>query len=111
MNLPESRVLAVLQGEPESIANMKKLCWKGPSLSNVTDIEEQSHPKGSGFDRKERMIALLEEQAQEAVQKGEDNKANEIYTKLLILDPQNEAYRSHLPDSRECSPRWNWQRF
>jgi HEAT repeat protein len=63
-----------------------------------TDIEEQSHPKGSGFDRKERMITLLEAQALESVQKGEDDKANEIYTKLLILDPQNDEYRSHLPD-------------
>ena len=63
-----------------------------------TDIEAQSHPKGNGFDRKKSMMALLVEQVQEAVQKGEDNKANEIYTKLLILDPQNETYRSHLLD-------------
>lgn len=64
------------------------------------DIEEQSHPKGSGFDRKGRMIALLKAQAKEAEQKGEDDKAKEIYTKLLILEPQNEAYRSHLSEER-----------
>lgn len=82
---------------------LERVGWLDPDLiiGDVpeirTDIEEQSHPKGSGFDRKEHMIALLEAQAQEAVKKGEDDKANEVYTKLLILDPQNEAYRSHMP--------------
>ena len=63
-----------------------------------TDIEEQSHPTGSGIERKKRMIALLEAQVLEAVQKGEGEKVDEIYRKLLILEPQNEVYRTHLTD-------------
>jgi phage shock protein A len=53
---------------------------------------------GGGLERKKRMVALLEQQAQKALEKGENDKADEIYRKLLILEPQNQAYRSHLPD-------------
>lgn len=82
---------------------LERLSWLDPDvvIEDIpqirSDIEEQSRPKGSGFDRKERMIAFLEAQALKAVKKGEDDKADEIYRKLLILDPQNEAYRLHLP--------------
>jgi hypothetical protein len=84
--------------------SLERMGWLDPDVARGdvpkirTDIEEQSHPKSSGIERKKRMLALLEEQAQEAVQKGEDDKVDEIYRKLLILDPQNEAYRSYLHD-------------
>jgi len=63
-----------------------------------TDIEANAYSTGGGLERKKRMIALLEQQAREALEKGKNNRVNEIYRKLLILEPQNEAYRSHLPD-------------
>jgi len=68
------------------------------ALEIRTDIKEENYPRGGGPARKRRMIALLEAQAQETTQKGGNDMANEIYTKLSILEPQNEAYRSHLPD-------------
>jgi HEAT repeat protein len=67
-----------------------------------TDIEANSYPKGSGIQRQQAMIRWLESKASAAQKRGESAKLIEIYTKLSILEPDNEAYRSHLS---QASPR------
>ena len=61
------------------------------------DIEAYSYSKGGGLERRKRMIALLEQQAKEALEKGREDQVNEIYRKLSILEPNNQTYRSCLP--------------
>lgn len=52
-NTPEGKVEAVLRGSQEKIEEMIKLCWKGPFLSEVKDIqvsEEKIDQKFEGFE-------------------------------------------------------------
>lgn len=71
---------------------------QGQTPAIRTDIEAHAYSKGGGLERKKRMIALLEVQGKAALEKGDDDEAREIYRKLLILEPEDEAYRSYLPE-------------
>ncbi len=95
---PDSRV------RTDITTALKRLGWLGldmpgrepPSIRE--DIPARAYPIGGGI--VESTIALLQAQGKEALQNGEDQKANEIYTKLSILDPQNESYGSLIKHER-----------
>lgn len=65
---------------------------KTPSIR--TDIMPNVIAIGGGI--RECMIVDLKGRVKDEERKGETEKVEEIYTKLSILDPQNESYRSHL---------------
>jgi len=83
---------------------LERIGWLDPDMPKGdapvirTDMEARAYSKGGGLERKKRMVALLEVQGKAALEKGDDDEAREIYRKLLILEPENEAYRSYLPE-------------
>ena len=92
---------------------LKRMGWmdldipKGEGPRIREDLEAYLLPKPYG-ERREHMIATLENIRRRAIEKKDEEFLREIYTKLLILDPDNEQYQD---DLEQCVSRLNTARL
>ena len=104
---PDAKVKGIIEKGLERIGWMDLDVPEGEGASIREDLEAHLLGKPYG-ERRGYMIATLEKLRQTAIRKKDEELLREVYTKLLILDPDKKEYIDGL---EECVSRQNTARL